>query len=90
MTYLRSNDRRWKDKYFFAKGELVYGSARPGNVACHWRIKSKYNVFVLSSVRLSLISLSCADKDFNLVALNRLLAEERTQQFLEIYVGESD
>ena len=24
VTSLRSNDHRWKDKYFFMKGELMY------------------------------------------------------------------
>ena len=32
VTYLRTNDRGWKDRYLFVRGDLVWGLRGPGGV----------------------------------------------------------
>ena len=42
VTYFRSNNCRWKDIYFFVRGELVYGPCGPGDAVPYWKATSKY------------------------------------------------
>ena len=35
ITYLRTNDHCWKDRFFFVKGDLVYGPRGLGDAASH-------------------------------------------------------
>lgn len=41
ITCLRTNDQFWKDRFFFVKGDLVYGPRGPGDAAEHWKTMSK-------------------------------------------------
>ena len=41
VTHFRSNDRSWKDRFLFVRGELVWGSHGPGGVSGHWKATSK-------------------------------------------------
>ena len=41
VTCMRTNDRGWKNRLFFAQGELVYGPRVPGDATSHWRATSK-------------------------------------------------
>ena len=45
ITCLRTNDHFWKDRYFFVKGDLVYGPRGPGDAAEHWQTTSKRYYF---------------------------------------------
>ena len=35
ITCLRTNDRNWKDRFFFVEGDLVYGLQGLGNASGH-------------------------------------------------------
>ena len=74
VTCLRSNDYRWKDKYFFVKGELVCGLRGLGDAPCYWKATSKCD-FCLSFLCLTDTNhLSCEDHDFNWAMPNGLIA----------------
>ena len=79
ITCLRSNDRNWKEIYFFVNGELMYGQYGAEDVPCHWKDTSK-NVLCLSSLFLTDTNLFvCAYHDFNQAVPSGLVAEERTR-----------
>ena len=42
ITCLRTNDRKWKDRYIFVKGQLMYGPCGLGDAMPHWKATSKY------------------------------------------------
>ena len=41
ITCLRTNDRSWKDRFLFVRGDLVWGPRGSGGVSGHWRATSK-------------------------------------------------
>ncbi|KAL5574240.1 hypothetical protein UlMin_023837 [Ulmus minor] len=41
VTCLRTNDRGWKDRYLFVRGDLVWGPLGPGGVLGHWKSTSR-------------------------------------------------
>ena len=41
ITCLRTNDRGWKDRFLFVRGELVWGPRGPGGASDHWRATCK-------------------------------------------------
>ncbi len=41
VTCLRTNDRGWKDRYLFVRGDLVWGPRGPGGASGHWKSTSK-------------------------------------------------
>ena len=46
VTCLWSNDWGWKNKYFFAKGKLVYGLSGSKDVASYWKTTSGWVLYV--------------------------------------------
>ena len=47
ITCLRTNDRGWKDRFLFVRGELVWGPRSPGGASAHWKATSKETLFKL-------------------------------------------
>ena len=45
ITCLRTNDCSWKDRFFFVKGELVYGPRGPRGASDHWRTTRRKFMF---------------------------------------------
>ena len=45
VTCLRTNDRAWKDRFIFVRGNLVWGPRGPGGVFGHWKATSKEFLF---------------------------------------------
>ncbi|KAL5580129.1 hypothetical protein UlMin_012571 [Ulmus minor] len=41
ITCLRTNDRGWKDRFIFVRGDLVWGPRGPGGVSGHWKATSR-------------------------------------------------
>ena len=41
VTGLQTNDRSWKDRFLFVRGELVWGLCGPGGTSGHWKATSK-------------------------------------------------
>ena len=41
ITCLHTNDHKWKDTFFFIKGDFVYGLRGLGNVFGNWKATSK-------------------------------------------------
>ena len=41
VTCLRTNNRAWKDRFIFVRGDLVWGLRGPGGVSGHWKATSK-------------------------------------------------
>ena len=68
ITCLRTNDRGWKDRFLFVRGNLVWGSHGPGGVSSHWKATSKVEIDTNLAI--------CAGWDFNKVLPCRLVAEE--------------
>ena len=80
VTCLRTNDRGWKDRYLFVRGDLVWGQRGPGGMPGHWKSTSKeFFVFVMQC-RLTLILVICAGREFNKALPSGLIAEERTRR----------
>ena len=75
ITCLQTNDRSWKDRFLFVRGELVWGPRGPSGVSGHW---SDTNLF------------ACAGRDYNKALPSGLIAKEWTRELLEIAVGERD
>ena len=54
VTCLCTNDRGWKDRFLFVRGDLVWGPRGPGGVSGHWKATSKEFVFLVPLCRLTL------------------------------------
>jgi Putative gypsy type transposon len=50
VTCLRTNDRGWKDRYLFVRGDLVWGPRGTGGVPGHWKSTSKEFLFLSCKV----------------------------------------
>ena len=37
VTDLRSSDKNWKDRYFFLRGQAIFGERGPGEILIGWR-----------------------------------------------------
>ena len=42
---LRKNDRAWKDRFIFVRGNLIWGPRGRGGVSGHWKATSKRFLF---------------------------------------------
>ena len=90
VTCLRTNDRGWKDRYLYVRGDLVWGPRGSAGVPGHWKSTSKEFFVVVVQCRLTLILVICAGREFNKALPSGLIAEERTRRLLEIVVAERD
>ena len=89
ITCLWTNDRGWKDRFLFIRGDLVWGRHGLGGMSGHWKATSKKNClssFTSTSTNLSI----CAGWDFNKALSSGLITEERTRQLLESVCAERD
>ena len=50
ITCLRTNDRGWKDRFLFVRGELIWGPRGPGGTSDHWRATCKNLSYLLLDV----------------------------------------
>ena len=50
VTCLCTNDRGWKDRYLFFRGDLVWGPRVPGGVSGHWKSTSKKFIYLSYNV----------------------------------------
>ena len=52
VNHLKTNDRGWKQSYFFARGELVFGTSGLRDIPSFWKASGKLAFFCFSSCYL--------------------------------------
>ena len=50
VNHLRTNDRRWKQSYFFTRGDLVFGLSRQGDAPSFWKAFGEFILFIVVKV----------------------------------------
>ncbi|KAL5573130.1 hypothetical protein UlMin_022727 [Ulmus minor] len=76
VTCLRTNDRGWKDRYLFVRGDLGWGPSGPGGVPGHWKSTSReFNRALPSGLiaeerKRQLLEIVVAERDYR-VALSK-------------------
>ena len=72
VTCLQTNDRAWKDRFIFVRGNLVWGPHGPGGMSGHWKVTSK--IFCLSS---------CMSIDTNVLCLCRSGLQQSAAEWVD-------
>ena len=74
VTYLWTNDRSWKDRFLFVRGELVWGPHRPGSMFGHW--KAVYELMLKEGMRFPIPRLIRDKCDHYKIAPSQLMLNE--------------
>ncbi|KAL5583527.1 hypothetical protein UlMin_015969 [Ulmus minor] len=69
ITCLRTNDRGWKDRFLFVRGELVWGPHGPSGASDHWRATSLPSGLIAEERTRQLLEVGVAERDYR-VALS--------------------
>ncbi|KAL5550064.1 hypothetical protein UlMin_000240 [Ulmus minor] len=89
ITCLRTNDRGWKDRYLFVRGDLVWGQRGTGAVPGHWKSTSREFNKALPSGLIAeertrqLLEVIVAERDYRVALSEENLKVSRLWAFVE-------
>ncbi|KAL5573252.1 hypothetical protein UlMin_022849 [Ulmus minor] len=89
VTCLRTNDRGWKDRYLFVRGDLVWGPLGPGGVPGHWKSTSREFNKALPSGLIAeertrqLLEVVVAERDYRVALSEENLKASGLWEFVE-------
>ncbi|KAL5552582.1 hypothetical protein UlMin_039983 [Ulmus minor] len=89
VTCLRTNDRAWKDRFIFVRGDLVWGLRGPGGVSGHWKATSRDFNRALSSGLIAeertrqLLDIAVGERDYRVALSKENLRASRLWAFFE-------
>ncbi|KAL5574014.1 hypothetical protein UlMin_023611 [Ulmus minor] len=83
ITCLRTNDRGWKDRFLFVRGELVWGPRRPGGAPDHWRATSLPSGLIAEERTRQLLEIAVGERDYRVALSEVNLRSSRLWAFVE-------
>ncbi|KAL5565741.1 hypothetical protein UlMin_028905 [Ulmus minor] len=83
ITCLRTNDRGWKDRFLFVRGELVWGPSGPGGASHHWRATSLPSGLIAEERTRQLLEVAVAERDYRVALSETNLRSSRLWAFVE-------
>ncbi|KAL5563464.1 hypothetical protein UlMin_033211 [Ulmus minor] len=89
VTCLRTNDRGWKDRFIFVRGDLVWGPRGPGGVSGHWKATSRDSNRALPSGLIAeertrqLLDIAVGERDYRVALSEENLRASRLWEFVE-------
>ncbi|KAL5582334.1 hypothetical protein UlMin_014776 [Ulmus minor] len=89
ITYLRTNDRGWKDRFIFVRGDLVWGPRGLGGVSGHWKATSRDFNRALPSGLIAeertrqLLDIAVGERDYRAALSKENLRASRLWDFVE-------
>ncbi|KAL5580186.1 hypothetical protein UlMin_012628 [Ulmus minor] len=89
ITCLRTNDRGWKDRFIFVRGDLVWGPRGPGGVSGHWKATSRDFNRALPSGLIAeertrqLLDIAVGERDYGVALSEENLRASRLWDFVE-------
>ncbi|KAL5544751.1 hypothetical protein UlMin_008535 [Ulmus minor] len=89
VTCLRTNDRGWKGRYLFVRGDLVWGPSGPGGVPGHWKsISCEFNRVLPSGLfaeerTRQLLEIVVAERDYRVALSEENLKASGLWAFVE-------
>ncbi|KAL5567410.1 hypothetical protein UlMin_030574 [Ulmus minor] len=89
VTCLRTNDRGWKDRFIFVRGDLVWGQRGPGGVSGYWKVTSRDFNRALPSGLIAeertrqLLDIAVGERDYRVSLSEENLRASRLWAFVE-------
>ncbi|KAL5565346.1 hypothetical protein UlMin_028510 [Ulmus minor] len=89
ITYLWTNDRGWKDRFIFVRGDLVWGPRGPGGISGHWKATSRDFNRALPSGLIAeeqtrqLLDIAVGERDYRVALSEENLRVSRLWDFVE-------
>ncbi|KAL5543291.1 hypothetical protein UlMin_011001 [Ulmus minor] len=96
ITYLRTNDRGWKDRFIFVRGDLVWGPRGPGGISGHWKATSRDFNRALPSGLIAeertrqLLDIAVGERDYRVALSEENLRASQLWDFVEERPGQAD
>ncbi|KAL5580801.1 hypothetical protein UlMin_013243 [Ulmus minor] len=83
ITCLRTNDRGWKDRFLFVRGELVWGPHGPGGASGHWRATSLPSGLIAEERTRQLLEIAVGERYYRVTLSEVNLKSSHLWAFVE-------